>query len=102
MSCNSDLRAFDNKKVDDGICKFCEENFSCGVLKTSMEVLHGEAERSQYPGAGKLAEEFEHKILSYGFNYRKANKYCSLHGKRNLVQDLASEASDLIDLVRKR
>ncbi len=86
----------------DKVCSFCNENFSCGVLKTAIEILEWESNKSSNEEFHEAFRIFRDKVSKYGYRYPTSDRYCELHGQRDLIQKLTTEASDLIDRFKKK
>ena len=79
------------------VCDYCDQNFSCGVLQTAMEIMASEARDD---AARERVLAFKNKVEGYGYSYPISEKRCWLHDKRPAVEELVQEAKALIDDMR--
>lgn len=94
-----------NNYVEHGkssVCDFCDQNYSCGVLKTALEVLDQESRISCDLYSRDLFLNFTRKLEKYGYHYPDSHQLCWLNDKRTFLYDLVNEATRLINEVRSR
>jgi hypothetical protein len=86
----------------DSVCDLCGQNYSCGVLKTAIEILDKESGSAPDTYSRELFKNFKLKLARFGYHYPASDTMCWLNDKRPVVNDLVREAMGLIEEVRSR
>ena len=87
---------------ENAICDFCQQSYSCGVLKTALEILDKETQNTHETYPRELFLDFRKKLQRLGYVYPQAKELCWLSDKGPIISDLADEATRIISEVRSR